>query len=287
MNKILQELKVSLLNTDHLFLDHNWDYDNVISPFSRMYFIKSGAAKVYHSNKVFDLNPGYCYLIPSYTYSRYKCDNAFEQYYIHFLEEVGKGLSIYNLQNFIYESPAKGITEALFRRLLEINPHRKLIKRDPKDYDSQSTVTQYEQLNESLSPAKFVETQGIITALLSLFINPGAGTRNTKPGKITDTLYYISEHLNQPLTIEQLAERCHLHPDYFSRLFKEHTRSRPLQYIQNKRIERAQLLLTTTNHSLQQIADMIGLPNISYFNRLFLRYIKKTPGAYRKENLGI
>lgn len=139
-------------------------------------------------------------------------------------------------------------------------------------------------MNESLSPARFIETQGIITALLSLFINPGTATRNTKPEKITDTLYFISEHLNKSLTIEQIAERCHLHPDYFSRLFKEHTGSRPLQYIQNKRIERAQLLLTTTNYSLQQIADMIGLPNISYFNRLFMRYTKKTPAVYRKES---
>lgn len=284
MNKILQELKVSLLNTDHIYLDRNWDYDNVLSPYSRMYFIKSGAAKVYHSNRAFDLKPGYCYLIPSFTYSGYKCDNAMEQYYIHFLEEVGKGLSIYNLQNFIYESQATGITEGLFQRLLEINPHRQLSKTDPKDSDSRSTLTRYEQMNESLSPARFIETQGIITALLSLFINPGTGTRYTKPGKITDTLYYISEHLNKSLTIEQLAERCHLHPDYFSRLFKEHTGNRPLQYIQNKRIERAQLLLTTTNYSLQQIADMIGLPNISYFNRLFMRYTKTKPAVYRKES---
>lgn len=121
MNKILQELKVSLLNADHILLDRNWDYDNVLSPYSRMYFIKSGAGKIYHSNGAFDLKPGYCYLIPSFTYSRYKCDNAMEQYYIHFLEEVGKGLSIYNLHNFIYESQATGITEGLFHRLLEIN----------------------------------------------------------------------------------------------------------------------------------------------------------------------
>lgn len=252
-----------------------------------MYFIKSGAARVYHSNGVFDLKPGYCYLVPSFTYSGYKSDIAMEQYYIHFLEEVGRGLSIYNLQNFIYESPATCITEGLFQRLLEINPHRQLTKTDPEDYDSRSSITRYEQLNESLSAALFIETQGIITTLLSLFIKPGIATRNSKPGKITDSLYYINEHLSKPLSIEQLADGSHLHPDYFSRLFKEHTGSRPLQYIQNKRIERAQLLLTTTNYSLQQIADMIGLPNISYFNRLFLRYTKKTPGLYRKESFGI
>ena len=85
------------------------------------------------------------------------------------------------------------------------------------------------------------------------------------------------------LSVDLLAKLNLLNPDYFSRIFKEQMGIRPLEYIQSKRIERAQLLLTTTNHSMQEVADMVGLPNISYFSRLFTRLTKKTPAAYRKE----
>ncbi|MDR3712082.1 MAG: helix-turn-helix domain-containing protein, partial [Puia sp.] len=61
----------------------------------------------------------------------------------------------------------------------------------------------------------------------------------------------------------------------------------PLEYIQQKRIERAQLLLATTGHSLQEIANRVGLPNISYFSRLFTRTTKKTPAVFRKEHWSV
>jgi AraC-like DNA-binding protein len=60
-----------------------------------------------------------------------------------------------------------------------------------------------------------------------------------------------------------------------------------LQFLQNKRIERAQILLSTTNDTLQNIADKVGLPNISYFSRLFTRLTNKTAGSYRKEHWSV
>ena len=74
MQKYLQLLKLNLLNIGFASLDDSWDFDNVFSPFSRLYYITSGTAKVYHNNQVFHLKPNHMYLIPSNTYSRYKCD---------------------------------------------------------------------------------------------------------------------------------------------------------------------------------------------------------------------
>ena len=88
MLKILQSLKLTLLNTGYAKLNSSWNFDNVISPFARMYYITKGSAKVYHNNKVFDLKPNHVYLVPSYTYSRYKCENYHEQYYVSFLEDI-------------------------------------------------------------------------------------------------------------------------------------------------------------------------------------------------------
>jgi AraC-like DNA-binding protein len=286
MNKTLQSLRVTLLNIAHVQLDNRWDYDNIISPFSRMYYIKSGNARVYHHDQVFELVPGYLYLIPSFTYSHYKCDGEMEQIYVHFLEEVGTGLSIYDLENFVYQIPASMISQLLIDRLLELNPDRGLQREDPKVYDNNSSLNSFMAKNNNLLSSQYIETHGILQMLLGQFIDDTITTANpvrSKGGKIPEVLEYINMHLQDGLTVEHLAERCHINPDYFSRLFKEHTGIRPLQYIQNKRIERARLLLLTTSHSMQKIADMVGLHNISYFNRLFLKLTQKTPLAYRKE----
>ncbi len=286
MNKSLQALRITLLNIDHLHLDKSWDYDNVISPFSRLYYIKSGRARVFHHNQVFELKAGWLYLIPSFSYSRYKCDQKMEQLYVHFLEEVGVGLSIYNLRDFEYQVKADPLTTQLFERLLALNPNRSLLKEDPNVYDNRRSMNVIEARNNNMSAHDYLETSGILEVLLAQFIkDKGAGVQSSayKGNKITDTLYYISEHLHKELTVQHFAERCHINADYFSRLFKEQTGIRPLQFLQNKRIERAQILLSTTDDTLQTIADKVGLPNISYFSRLFMKLTKKTASAYRKE----
>jgi AraC-like DNA-binding protein len=209
-----------------------------------------------------------------------------EQIYVHFLEEIGTGLSIYDLQNFVYQVPANNITMRLMDRLLELNPNRGLLREDPKLYDNNASLNSFEAINNSLPASQYIETHGILQILLGQFIDNTTSAPTpirSKGGKITETLEYISMHLQDELTVKHLAERCYINPDYFSRLFKEQTGIRPLQYIQNKRIERARLLLLTTNHSIQKIAEMVGLSNISYFSRLFYKLTQKRPLAYRKE----
>lgn len=285
MNKSLHDLKIRLLNAARVKLDTGWDYNNVISPFTRLYLVKAGAGKVFHHQQTFALQQGFLYLVPSFTYSRYKCDDFMEQCYVHFMDDAGNGLSIYNLQHFYYERQASPLDELLFDRLLEINPNRGIERADPKTYDNRAFTQKLLQLNEHSQPGVVIETQGILKILLSGFIKndlPLTTEKQVNSKRIGDVLYYISEHLAEPITVHGLADYCHLNPDYFSRIFKEQIELRPLEYIQNKRIERAQLLLTTTNFSLQEIANLVGLPNISYFNRLFMRLSGQTPSVYRK-----
>lgn len=289
MLKILQSLKLTLLNTGYAKLDTSWDFDNVISPFTRLYYITKGTAKVYHNNKVFNLKPNCMYLVPSYSYSRYKCDDYHEQYYISFLEEISNGGSIYNLKDFEYEIEADENCLYYFERLLEINKNRKIKNSDPKTYDNRPKLQAFIKQNNALNTKELLETQGILTILLSKFITKTIRYKNnTTP---TKTLYniqnYINENLALPITVEALADKCHYSTDYFSRLFYGTYGIRPNKYIQLKRIERAQLLLLTTTSSLKEIAQKVGFENLAYFSRTFKKHTSKTPAAFRKEQLKI
>lgn len=281
----LDRVDFTLLNTASVDLDQGWNYDNVISPFARLYLITAGAATVYHHQQVFQLRPGHLYLIPSYTYSRYVCENYHHQYYISMLEAMGEGISVFDIFSFRYEVPALPEDQLLFDRLLSLNPDRAIKNNDPKIYDNLPTLRWFKSRNQALSYSAYLETKGILQILFSRFILTKRSPVNEVSGPthyISDTLRYIRLHLQEPLSIAELAQRVHLHPDYFSRLFKEVTGLRPLKFIQTRRIERAQLLLATTHDSLETIAQKVGLMNPSYFSRLFKAFTQQTPGEYRK-----
>jgi len=290
MKKVLQSLNLSLLNVGYAQLDHSWNYDNVISPFARIYYITKGAAKVYHNGLEFTLKPNHLYLIPSYTYSRYKCDTYHEQYYISVLEEIKNGVSIFNETSFMYEIKGQPSDLSCFKRLLAINPNRALVDDDPEIYDNRPTLLDFRKKNESLSSSEYLETTGLLQIIFSRFIKEQKKTdpklSNTS-NDLSQVLGYIDENLHNTITIEELASFCHLSPDYFSRKFNQKFGMRPNLYMQSKRIERAQLLLLTTNDSLKKIAEKVGLENLSYFSRIFKKHSGKTPGVFRKTQINV
>lgn len=114
--------------------------------------------------------------------------------------------------------------------------------------------------------------------------------KNTVSGVRSDTVYnvklildYISEHYTEIITIEELAEMLHFSPQYFMRFFKKYTGMTCLDYINDYRLNTAARLLLETNKSVSEIAEEVGLRNVSYFNRLFKRKYEMTPREYRKK----
>ncbi len=280
-------VKLDLLHIGYAKLDEKWNYNNVISPFTRLFYVTTGEAIAYHSSQEFNLRPGYMYLIPSYTYNRYKCDKYHEQFYTGFFEQTTDGLSIYNLQSFKYQVKASLTDAQLFKRLLDINPDMAVTNNNPKGHVNKPLLYNLNKQNKTNDQGKYLETQGILSILLSRFIDNSSYNKekNSTKTKLEKVLIYIAEHLHEELSVQNLANYCHFSPDHFSRIFNQSFGMRPLKYIQTKRIERAQLLLLTTNNSLQEIAGKTGFHNISYFSRLFKKTTGKTPGKFRKEQL--
>jgi len=282
-NKILQSLKLSLLHVGQAQLDAEWDYDNVISTFSRLYLCTAGAAKIYHSYVEVDLKPGHLYLVPSFTYSRYRSSSHFQQYYVHFLEEMGDGLSIYDLKDFSYELKATSLDIKCFERLVALHPSRSLINNDPRVYDNRTAISELKKKNEFLSAQALIETQGLLQLLYSRFIHNNKSSRTQIKSGFHEVLNYIKEHLHEQLSVAGLAERFNLSSDHFSRVFQQKFGMRPSSYIQTVRIERSETLLLTTDKTLAEIADKTGWESVSYYTRIFKRINGRTPGQFRKE----
>lgn len=95
---------------------------------------------------------------------------------------------------------------------------------------------------------------------------------------------HINSHLDQPLTLAELARVAGFGRTYFSTLFSELNGLSPWEYIRIRRIERAKSLLATTDLSVLEVSECSGFSNLSNFNRAFLAGVGMTPREYRKEH---
>lgn len=99
--------------------------------------------------------------------------------------------------------------------------------------------------------------------------------------KIEAVLQYIDEHLMDNLTVEELARLVYLHPNYFIVFFKSMLGCSPIQYVNNRRMETARMLLLDLKYSVSDVANRIGM-KIYYFSRMFKAHTGLTPSRYRK-----
>ena len=284
MSLLSDAFPLKILNIASTELDQKWNYKDVCSPFFRMYYIFNGEGFITHKGITYNLTPGKLFLIPSFANSSYSCNESLSMIYVIFTIQLNNEMRIYNFHDKVFEVEAQPQDKDLFERLLFLNPKMELLDNDPQRYDN----WHYLDKNRNSEPNKpfqeILESQGILLQLFSRFKTSENYDLNIKTrmiNKIFPAIQYINNNLEKSLSVEKLAEEVCLSPDYFSRLFLEVTKSRPIEFIQRKRIEKAQFLLVTTKHSLDKIAELSGLNNASYLSRLFKRYTGKPPGKYR------
>jgi len=94
-------------------------------------------------------------------------------------------------------------------------------------------------------------------------------------------LRYIERSYSTNITVENLANLCHLTPSYVIRLFKQTFGATPIQYLQDLRLKAAISYLSTTDIPVQEIARMTGFSNLHYFSRIFKQKIGESPTAWR------
>jgi len=277
----------TLLNVDHVELDSKWNYKIVISPYFRLYYINAGAGEISDVSTNLKLEPGFLYIIPSFTLCNLFCKSYLSQYFVQFFEESSDGISLFANNRSIFRVKAAEIDIMNFARLLEINPGRGINRSDnPRVYEKNIFYKEYQELNNRQSMSTFTETHGILLQLVSRFLTPEIFENKDAghvPAKILSAISYIQLNLHRDLSVSYLAKRANLHTDYFSRLFYQHTGERPVRYIHEKRIERAQYLMVTTQMTYAEIATQTGFENVFYFSKIFKKITGMSPGNYKKQ----
>ncbi len=100
---------------------------------------------------------------------------------------------------------------------------------------------------------------------------------------LSPVLEYISKSYMTPITVDLLAELCHLSTTHFRRKFIEIMGASPLDFVNSTRIDEACELLKSTEHSIISISEQVGFRSISSFNRCFSKLMGESPTAWRKK----
>lgn len=96
---------------------------------------------------------------------------------------------------------------------------------------------------------------------------------------------YISENYSTTIYISDLAEYTNLSASYLSDLFKRKVGISFTEYLVKFRLNKAIELMISTNLKLVEIANSVGYPDYAQFNKIFKKYMKKSPKDYRKSNI--
>jgi xylan 1,4-beta-xylosidase len=95
-------------------------------------------------------------------------------------------------------------------------------------------------------------------------------------------LDYIKDHYNEKLSLSDLAEKMHVNYYYLSHFFKNIAGISYQEYLNGLRLNQAEMLLTTTQKSITQVAFECGFTNIKSFTGIFKTNFGMLPSEYRK-----
>ncbi|WOO40649.1 helix-turn-helix domain-containing protein [Rubellicoccus peritrichatus] len=111
-------------------------------------------------------------------------------------------------------------------------------------------------------------------------------TRSNCNPALERAIDYIKAHLQDPLSLDEVANAVNISRCYFSRLFKEKFGVSFTTYVSSLRVEQTKQLLIRSDLSITEIAFKVGFQSMSQFNRTFKDFEQQTPSTFRKRTKG-
>lgn len=152
-----------------------------------------------------------------------------------------------------------------------------LLEYDVTLYD----ITDYEEdisrlIFECKQIREYSEMMETIIKATSKYADSALSRKNTL---IFEVEKYIDENFEKNVTVSEIARNVGVSLSYLSRAYKEQTGMTLIQFINEKKLEKAKQYLRETDYKIYEIADLLGFENTTYFSSFF----KKNTGVSPKE----
>ncbi len=94
---------------------------------------------------------------------------------------------------------------------------------------------------------------------------------------------YLHQHYGDDLARPDIAAAVGVSEDYLSRIFRQEVGLSPWDFLNRYRVQQAKTLLRASDAPILHIAGQVGFSDLSYFNRVFRKYVGRAPTAYRRD----
>ena len=202
-------------------------------------------------------------------------DRDLEEPFYSILLETGKAMiKIHSKDNYY-------AIEAYFKFALSLLSSINSL--DLMDYMSKQINVDY--LSRVIDFISWEEAVSYLYEVSLLLFNCRRSTLKHQPNYVVDRIQkYITQHLEDDLSLSKLAEKVYLNPSYLSRLYRQNTGVKLSEYIVNTWIAKAKALLETGNTKVYDVARAVGYDTAGSFIRFFRKSTGYSPREYRVQS---
>ncbi|MDR1387719.1 MAG: AraC family transcriptional regulator [Propionibacteriaceae bacterium] len=137
-----------------------------------------------------------------------------------------------------------------------------------------------EFMERDASPASLQGAAGAMWQLLALLPSQRRAPRD-RPDPIAGVLRLLRDQPERAFSVDQLAESAMLSTSHFAALFRKATGCGVLQYQTSLRMNKARVLLDSTDWPITKVARQVGYHDPFYFSRKFHQTHGLSPTEYR------
>lgn len=140
----------------------------------------------------------------------------------------------------------------------------------------------------SLQPPCYrLNAEALLAELLVLIgrQEPSREADSPKHDAISRSILYMEQHLSDPMDLTTIAAQAGMHLSQFCKIFKQATGITPWNYRNFLRLEKAKVLLLSSDLGISEIACRLGFCAASHFTKQFVRFEGITPRDFRKKNM--
>lgn len=148
-------------------------------------------------------------------------------------------------------------------------------------------------IGEGLEARFHPETQSLMTRrqvirwlenLKNLLIDLMGSQSSQKSAPIEKARQYVLEHVEDHISLQDVAEKVSISPGYLSTLFKKQYDQSFVSFINQAKVDRACTLMRDNPLMISEIAYRLGFENAYYFAKIFRRYTGMTPSEWRRQH---
>lgn len=186
----------------------------------------------------------------------------------------------------VAHSPSSPLAENPCRRDYEIQELENTVKGRFQEHSALFFLAEYAvQLFHPQPPSEWqarLTAQQLLYHLTQLSSSSAQETVGL-PQELLRLMDYVHNHINQAITLQDLAALAEKSPATLHRLFQKYLHTSPAQWVSNQRVNEAQRLCRTTHLSATELADRLGFRDVYHFSKFFKRKAGLSIREYRSQ----